>query len=94
MGGGVEMYIIDRVEHGNGGVCNFDILDKLTLSEALKKSPRDYGIYSKEWGFWPVICRGKDANKPSYYWDEDSETWNKVINVKAHKISLKAVNHG
>lgn len=83
------MYIIDRIEHGNGGVCGTDILDSLSLVEALKKTPRDYEIYSKEWGFWPVICRGKNANKPSYYWNEESETWEKVRNVRAHKIALR-----
>ncbi len=72
------MYIIDRIEHGNGGVMDIKILAKLPLKEALKKTPSDYKIYEKWFGFWPVICRGKDANKPSYYWDEDEETWIRV----------------
>ena len=69
------MYIIDRIEHGNGGVMDTKILDILPLVECLRKRPQDYGVYTKEWGFWPVICRGKDSNKPSFYWDEDEEKW-------------------
>jgi len=72
------MYIIDRIEHGNMGVMDSKILDRLPLKDALKKTPRDYGVLSKEWGFWPVICRGKDMNKPAFYWDEDSDGWIRV----------------
>ncbi len=69
------MYIIDQIEHGNAGVMDTKILDQLSLIDALKKRPQDYGIFYKEWGFWPVICRGKDANKPSFYWDDDDSCW-------------------
>ena len=72
------MYIIDRLEHGNGGLYGFEVLDKLPLKEALKKTPFDYGVNYKEWGFWPVISRfkgTKGVNNYSYYWDDDTETW-------------------
>ena len=72
------MYIIDLEEHGNGGVCSETILDTLPLEEALKKSPRNYGIRSKMWGFWPVICRTRNGNKPSYIWNEGTEQWEKA----------------
>ena len=73
------MYIIDRIEHGNCGVCGTKILDKLPLKEALKKKPSDYGVYDKWWGFWPVISRRKDgSNDYSYFWDEDEEKWKKA----------------
>jgi len=72
------MYIIDRLEHGNGGVYGTEILDKLPLKEALKKTPYSYGRGYKMFGFYPVICRGKDHNRPSYIWDEDTEHWKKL----------------
>lgn len=70
------MYIIDRIEHGNGGVCGFTVLDSLPLKEALKKSPFDYDIRTKMWGFWPVLSSKKNGgNHYTWYWDEDEETW-------------------
>jgi hypothetical protein len=72
------MYIIERLEHGNGGLYGHKVLDKLPLKEALKKKPSDYGIYSTCWGFWPVISRHKNGvNDYSYFWDEDEEKWKK-----------------
>ncbi len=70
-------YIIDREEHGNGGVCGITVLDDLPLEEALKKHPQNYGIFRKEWGFWPVISETKDGRNPLYIWDEDTEQWKK-----------------
>ena len=52
------MYIIDRIEHGNGGVCNLKILFKGNLSKCLKKSPSDYGVHEKMFGFTPGIEKG------------------------------------
>lgn len=67
------MYIIDQIEHGNCGVMNIKVLDRLPLKEALKKTPQDYGVRWKMWGFWPVISITKDSNDFSYQWivDED-----------------------
>ena len=69
------MFIIDQLEHGNDGVYGHKVLAKLPLKECLKKKPRDYDISEKVFGFWPVICRSEDINKPSYYWDDDEERW-------------------
>jgi hypothetical protein len=69
------MYIIDRLEHGNCGVYGSAILDELPLEECLKKTPFDYGVDSKEWGFWPVISENIDIDDYLYFWDEDKLDW-------------------
>lgn len=69
------MYIVDQNEHGNGGVYGYTTLDTLPLEEALKKCPQNYGIFSKEWGFWPVISETEDAKNPLFCWDEDMGQW-------------------
>jgi hypothetical protein len=71
------MYLIDRIEHGNCGVCGTRILDELPLEELLKKTPYSYGCGNKEWGFYPVICETTDENNPLYYWDDDERKWYK-----------------
>lgn len=73
-------FIIDQWEHGNGGVHGHEILDTLPLKVALTKCPHDYDVFTKEWGFWPIISITDDINDPIYYWDEDTETW--LINSK------------
>lgn len=69
------MYIVDQNEHGNGGVCGYTTLDNLSLEEALKKCPQNYGVFTKEWGFWPVIRETEDAKNPLFRWDEDTAQW-------------------
>lgn len=69
------MYIIDRLEHGNGGVYGTHVLASLPLKEALNKRPQDYNISDKMFGFWPLICRNEDINNPSYYWSEERGSW-------------------
>jgi hypothetical protein len=82
------MYIIDRIEHGNGGLSGSDVLDELPLREALKKKPSDYGVYVKDFGFWPVISRKKDGvNNYSYFWDDDDKKW-----VKKEKDTRKDID--
>lgn len=74
------VYIIDRIEHGNGGVCDMKVLDELDLTDALKKRPSQYGVYSKVFDFWPIISRREcEINDPwvLYYWDNDEKRWEK-----------------
>jgi hypothetical protein len=71
-------YIIDRLEHGNGGLYGQKVLAEFnTLEEALANAPYTYGIYYKSWGYWPVITDDrKDINDYIYKWDgEDEEKW-------------------
>ena len=72
-----EVLIVDRIEHGNGGVCGTKVLDTLSLKDAFSKSPSDYGISwsSKVFGFYPVINTKDSCNDYLYYWDEDDECW-------------------
>lgn len=72
-----EVFIVDRIEHGNGGVCGITVLDTLSLKDALSKFPSDYKIFrsSKMFGFYPVINTEKSGNNYMYYWDEDDWCW-------------------
>lgn len=68
-------YIIDRSEHGNGGVCGIEILAEFEhLDEALDKIPSNYGVNEKEWGFWPVIAKVKDSNRAIFFWRTDDDS--------------------
>jgi hypothetical protein len=71
----VKVYIVDRIEHGNCGVCGCKVLDELLLLDALKKKPYDYGVCSKEWDFWPVISFDEEGDNVLYYWDDDNKWW-------------------
>lgn len=83
----MAVYIIDRIEHGNGGVMGTTVLDHLPLAKALKKTPYDYdGCGNKMFGFYPVIARGKDANKPLYVWDDRDRKWVKVPQPRAASL--------
>ncbi|RJR12453.1 hypothetical protein C4588_02125 [Candidatus Parcubacteria bacterium] len=72
------VYIVDQEEHGNGGVCNHKVLATLHIEEALKKSPHNYGVHSKLWGFWPFISQTLNPPKPIYVWNEDELCWELV----------------
>jgi len=72
-----KVYIIDQIEHGNMGVMNHNFLDYLLLKDALKKSPKSYGIISKVWGFWPMICSDKNGKDIIYIWDDELSKWDK-----------------
>jgi hypothetical protein len=80
------MYIVDQVEHGNCGVCRYDVLEKLPLKEALRKTPYDYfGVMPKMWGFYPMLCSTKNFRNPSYIWNDDDSFWEKVKKNKKVK---------
>lgn len=83
------VYVIDQIEHGNGGVWRTEILDRLPLEKALKKTPSDYGCGRKMFGFFPVICKGQDANDPLYTWDDMDERWVKIRKLKPVKPKLR-----
>jgi hypothetical protein len=70
-----SVFIVDRIEHGNGGVCGTELLDTLSLKDALTKRPSNYGVYEKWFGFWPVISSDDRAKNILYRWEEDTETW-------------------
>jgi len=80
------MYIIDRMEHGNGGVFGHRVLAQMPLEEALKKTPADFGVYRKCWGYWPIICTDKEGKNRKYIWNEDDGVWNKEKQEKKVKI--------
>lgn len=72
-----KVYIIDRIENGNGGIVGTEILDFIQLRLALKRTPYNYGIHNKIWGFYPVICASKDYNEGVlYFWNDDEDKWN------------------
>jgi len=83
------VYVIDRIEHGNGGVARTEILERLPLEKALKKTPSDYGRGRKMFGFFPVICKGQDSNDPLYTWDDMDERWVKIRKLKPVKPKLR-----
>lgn len=69
------VFIINRWEHGNGGVCGHNTLDKLPLIDAFKKTPFNYGVSRLDhpFGFFPVINYEENIKNFIYYWDADEE---------------------
>lgn len=85
------VYIIDQIEHGNGGVMGTKILDHLPLDEALKKTPFDYNCHMKMFGFFPFICRGRNAKTPMYLWDDLEQKWVPVPRPRPKKIQPRQI---
>ncbi len=73
-----NVYIIEPLEHGNGGCHGFEVLECLPLEEALKTNPVEkYNInhYSHPFGFWPRICQSENMNDCMYAWDYYDQRW-------------------
>lgn len=72
------VFIIDREEHGNGGLSGFQVLDRMPLKEALKINPmRKYSIQRKLFGFTPILSYQNNIDSILYYWDEEENIWRK-----------------
>lgn len=67
-------YILDRIEHA-GSVSGRIVLAHLPLEEALDRTPWDYEVTWKQWGFWPVISKDDNVNDYLYHWDATENRW-------------------
>ena len=72
-----KVYIIEPLEHGNGGCYGSNILDFVSLSNALKINPMKHYDLHDYWGrnFYPRICKTRDMNDEIYIWDEYDHKW-------------------
>jgi len=90
-----EVYIFDRLEHGNSGVYNYKLLAKLSLNLALKSTPQDFDVLDKEWGFWPIIAKSDhsvDQRNPLYIWDDINQVWKERKTKKSNNpIKIKNI---
>lgn len=73
-----DVYIIEPLEHGNGGCYGMKLLAIMPLEDALKINPmEEYEIYDYGITFYPRICLSDDGNDILYKWYEPDHTWEK-----------------
>lgn len=71
-----DVFIMQPLEHGNGGCYGQTLLAIMPLSHALKVNPmEEYDIYDYGITFYPRICETDDMNDVMYVWDDDDKTW-------------------
>jgi len=71
-----KVYIIEPLEHGNGGCYGSKVLSNLPLRNALKTDPMSmFDIYDYGITFYPRICTTENMNDCVYVWDNEYRNW-------------------
>jgi len=76
-----DVFIMNPLEHGNGGCYGQQLLAIMPLYHALKVNPmEEYDIYDDgEMSYFPRICFTDDMNDKLYIWDNLDKKWDKVL---------------
>ena len=82
------VYLIEPLEHGNGGLYGSDVIAKLELKEALKINPIEVyfdNFYEPEFGSFLKLCKNPNLNDVIYNFNHYDNVWEKCENVKKSK---------
>ena len=74
-----DVFIMNPLEHGNGGCYGQTLLAIMPLSHALLINPvEEYNIWDEDVYYFPRICNSEDMNDKLYVWDNVDKLWQKI----------------
>lgn len=73
-----KLFLIQPLEHGNGGWHGYNVLSHVTEKWMLKRNPVKIYLnnyYNPMFGSQLRLCKSKDPNDCIYLFDHEDNTW-------------------
>jgi hypothetical protein len=72
----IDVFIVNPLEHGNGGCYGSELLAIMPLNAALMVNPmEEYDIFDYGITYFPRICSTDNMNDVMYTWCDVDKKW-------------------